>query len=148
MANVISADPVGEVARFDPFRDFENLFGASRLRSWLRDLPEEPTVKMDVSENAQAYRVKAEIPGVRKEDIRVAVDGNMVTISAEVKREKEEKKDETVVHSERYYGRQSRSFTVRHDVDSSKASAVYENGVLELMLPKRTTTSVKEVAVR
>jgi HSP20 family protein len=92
--------------------------------------------------------VKAEIPGVRKEDIDVSIDGNRVSITAEVKREKEERKGETVVCSERYYGTQFRGFTLQHAVDQSKTDAKYENGVLELTLPKRQPMSAKQVSVR
>jgi HSP20 family protein len=91
---------------------------------------------MDVKEDDNAYLVHAEIPGVKKEDIKVDVDGNMVSISAEVKQEKEEKKGERVIRSERYHGSVARSFRLAHDVDDSKAQAKYTDGVLELTLPK------------
>jgi HSP20 family protein len=148
MANIVPVSPFAELARFDPFREFEDVFGTRRLRSLLRDLPEEPAIKMDVSESGESYRVKAEIPGVRKEDIRVSVDGNTVTISAEVKREQEEKRGETVLRSERYEGRQSRSFSLRHDIDAAKAAAKYEDGVLDLTLPKKGSTAAKELTVQ
>ena len=148
MANIIRSDPLGEVARFDPFREIEDFFTGRQLRSLFRDLPETPGIKMDVSEDDKAYRVKAEIPGVMKDDIRVTIDGNSVSITAEVKREKEEKKGETVLRSERYYGSQSRSFTLRHDVDQAKAEAKYEDGILDLTLPKKGGTPVKELPVQ
>jgi HSP20 family protein len=91
--------------------------------------------------------VKAEIPGVKKEDIHVAIDGNEVSISAEVKKDKEEKKGETVVRSERYFGRWARSFTLAWEVDEAKADAKYVDGVLMLTLPKKGGTAVKELAV-
>ena len=148
MANIIRSDPLSEVARFDPFRDIEDFFNGRRLRSLFRDLPETTEIKMDVSEDDKAYRVKAEIPGVKKEDIRVAIDGNSVSITAEVKREKEEKKGETMLRSERYYGSQSRSFTLRHDVDQAKAEAKYQDGVLDLTLPKKGSAPLKELTVQ
>jgi HSP20 family protein len=93
--------------------------------------------------------VKAEVPGVRKEDIHVAVEDDQVSITAEVKKETEEKKGETVLRSERYYGMQSRSFTLMHDVDQSKAEAKYQDGILELTLPKKSNGgAVKQVAVK
>lgn len=147
MAYIIRSDPLGEVTRFDPFQEIEDFFSSRRLRSLFRDLPEAPEIKMDVSEDDKAYRVKAEIPGVKKEDIRVAIDGNGVSITAEVNREKEEKKGETVLRSERYYGRQSRSFTLRHDVDQAKAEAKYQDGILELTLPKKGGAPSKELTV-
>jgi HSP20 family protein len=81
--------------------------------------------------------VKAEIPGVSKDDIKVSVEGNQVSLSAEVKKEKEEKEGAKVIRSERYYGSVSRSFTLDESVDQSAASAKYENGVLQLTLPKK-----------
>jgi HSP20 family protein len=147
MANVVRFDPFDDLALFDPFRDVDRLFGPRRMRRMLRDMPEEPTIRMDVTEDDKAYCVKAEIPGARKEDISVSVDGNAVTISAETRREKEEKKGETVIRTERYYGKQSRSFSLAKEIDSGKADAKYENGVLELTLPKREGTTARELKV-
>jgi len=100
-----------------------------------------PSIRMDVSETPEAYMVKADIPGMKKEDIKVSIEGNQVSISAESRSEKEEKEGETVVRSERSYGRQSRSFTLGSEIDDAKANARYENGVLELTLPKRGSGS-------
>ena len=132
------------LARFDPLRD--NAFRFPR--SFWRNMPDAPEIKMDVSEDDKAFRVKAEIPGVKKEDIKVSIDGNQVSISAEVKRETEEKKGETVIRSERYYGSQYRGFTLQQDVDQAKAEAKYEDGVLILTLPKKETTSAKQLTVK
>ena len=146
MANLTRFNPFSEIARFDPFGDFEDAF---RLpRSFMRGMPEAPQIKMDVSEDDKAYHVKAEIPGVRKEDIKVSIDGDRVSISAEARKEKEEKKGETVIRSERYYGSQFRGFTLQQAIDSAKADAHYENGVLELTLPKREPASAKEIAIK
>jgi HSP20 family protein len=146
MANVTRFDPFGDLARYDPFRDFEGMLGYPRTL-W-RNLPQEPAMKMDVAEDDKAFRVKAEIPGVRKEDINVSIAGNQVTISAEVKKETEERKDEKVIRSERYYGNQYRAFALQQDVDEAKAEAKYDNGVLELVLPKKETAGVRQVAVK
>jgi HSP20 family protein len=143
MANITRFDPFDHLARFEPVRGLEDFFRAP----WTRGAREERQIKIDVSEDHNGYRVKAEIPGVRKEDIDVSIDGNRVSISAEVKREKEERKGETVVRSERYYGTQFRGFTLQHAVDQSKAEAKYENGVLELTLPKRQPKSGKQISV-
>jgi HSP20 family protein len=146
MANITRFDPFADLTRFDPFRGLDDMF---RLpRGLLRSLPEEPQIKMDVSEDDKTYRVKAEIPGVGKEDIKVSIDGNQVSISAEVKREKEERKGEMVIRSERYYGSQFRGFTLQHDVDDTKADARYENGILELTLPKKEPASARQVAIK
>ena len=146
MANLTRFNPFGELARFDPFREFDDMF---RLpRSLVRSMPDEPQIKMDVSEDDKAFHVKAEIPGVQKDDIKVSIDADRVSISAEVRREKEEKKGETVIRSERYYGTQFRGFTVAHAIDQAKAEAKYENGILELTLPKKEPQSAKQIAVR
>ena len=70
------------------------------------------------------------------------------SISAEVKKEREEKKGEIIVRSERYYRKQYRDFSLQHDVDQSKAEAKYDNGVLQLMLPKKGGSAAKRLAVK
>jgi HSP20 family protein len=117
-------------------------------RPWRGDVAEQaPQIRLDLSETDNAYAVKAEIPGVKKEDIDVRVDGNQVTISAEVKQDKEEKKDGRVLRSERRYGYASRTFSLAHDVDQGAADAKYANGVLELKLPKKAPSSGKRLAI-
>lgn len=149
MANITRFDPLSDLVSFTPLRNLEDYFRVPRMRSLVRDLPAEPEIKMDVSEDDNAYYVKAEVPGVKKEDIHAALEDNRVSITAEVKKEKEEKKGETVLRSERYYGMQSRSFTLMHDVDQGKAEAKYQDGILELTLPKKSNGgAVKELAVK
>jgi HSP20 family protein len=104
-------------------------------------------IKMDVREEKDTYRVHAEMPGVRKDDIHVTVEGNTVSISAEVKQEKEVKEGERVLRSERYYGQVSRSFQLGQDVDDANASAKFADGVLELTLPKKTAVASKRLAI-
>jgi len=149
MANITRYDPFSDVVSFTPFRNFEDLFRAPEIRSFVRNLPPEPEIRIDVSEDDKAYHLKAEVPGVKKEDIHIAVEDDRVSITAEVKKEKEEKKGETVLRSERYYGMHSRSFTLMHDVDQSKAEAKYQDGILELTLPKKSNGgAVKQVTVK
>lgn len=150
MANITRFDPFEELARFRPLGDFDDFFKGFRLRPLgpLGDVDMEPRIKVDVSEADAAYSVKAEIPGVKKDDIHVAIEGNQVSIEAEVRKEKEEKKGEKVVRSERYFGKQSRSFTLGHDIDAGKAEAKYSDGVLELKLPKKPNGSSKELKVQ
>lgn len=136
--NLMQLDPFNEIANFSPLRSFEDLFKDFRLRPAFGNLDAEPRIKMDVSETDQAYTVKAEIPGIKKEDVKVAIEGNQITITAEAKHQTEEKKGETVVRRERYFGHQSRSFTLAHEIDDSKAVAKYQDGVLELSLPKKS----------
>ena len=133
------------ITRFDPFHNFDDLFKGFMVRPVLREM--EPDIKMDVSEDDKAYTVRAEVPGVKKEDIKISVDGNQVAISAEVKKEKEEKEGKKVIRSERYYGKVYRSFSLEQDVDQNAAKAKYSDGVLELTLPKKPGTAGKEISV-
>ena len=128
----------------DPIDDvFRNLMRPSRM-----DLASQaPQIKIDLSETDDKYTVKAEIPGVKKEDIDVRIDGSLVSIGAEVKNESQEKKDGRVLRSERRYGYASRSFTLASEVDDSKSEARYENGVLQLVLPKKAGTASKKLAI-
>src|SRR5512140_3105785 len=102
MANITHYDPFKEITRFDPFHNFDDMLKGFMVKPVLRDM--EPEIKMDVAEDDKAYTVRAEIPGATKEDIKVAVDGNQISISAEVKKEKEEKEGKKVIRRERYYG--------------------------------------------
>lgn len=149
MTNIIRTDPLQELARFEPFRDFESFAPSWQpLRRWLRELEAQPSIKLDVTEDEKAYQVKAELPGVKKEDIVVEIDGNQVSLSAEVKRETTEKKGENVVHSERYYGMQSRTFTLGCEIDRKAAVAKFQDGVLELTLPKSGAATSQRIAVQ
>ena len=105
-------------------------------------------LRVDVTEDEKSYTVRAEIPGVRKDDIHVAVDGNQVEISAEVKNEKEVKDGARVLRSERYYGKVSRAFALEQDVDEAATQARYAEGILELRLPKKASASVKRIAIQ
>ena len=141
---------MNELRHFDPFalEPFDESL-RSLLRPWkFGEMEAAPRIKLDVSEQDGAYGVKAEIPGVRKEDIDVRVDGNVVTISAEVKSEKEEKDGGRVLRRERQQGYASRIFTLACPVDEAQVDAKYENGVLELKLPKKAGTPNKRITVQ
>ncbi|HUH87012.1 MAG TPA: Hsp20/alpha crystallin family protein [Pusillimonas sp.] len=139
MANKLARfNNFGDLARFDAFRDLDDFFRNFPLGEALMSKGSAPRITMDVTENDDAYVVKAEVAGVKKEDINVTIDGNMVSIKVETKRDSEQKEGETVVRTERYYGVQSRSFSLAHDIDDDKAVANYQNGVLELTLPKKS----------
>ena len=146
MANINRFDPFRELARF-PFSESESWFHWPSLRPVVRELTVEPQIRMDVKEADNEYRVKADIPGVSKEDIRVSVDGNLVSISAEIKKEKEEKEGERVIRSERSYGMASRSFTLDSEIDAGKVKASYTDGVLEIVLPKKSGSAGREITV-
>ena len=106
-------------------------------------------MKIEVSENAGSYLVKADIPGVKKEDINIRIDGNMVQIDAEIRKEKDTKgAGDKVLRSERYCGAISRAFSLGQDVDDTKAQAKYADGVLTLELPEKATASARKVTVQ
>ena len=140
---------MANITRYNPFDELFNEFGKG---FWLKpmSLPggEELKMKLDVEEDDKAYKVHAEIPGVKKEDIQVDVDGGQVSIRAEVKKDKEEKKDEKVIHSERYYGMVSRSFSLPAEVDEKSVVAKYKDGVLDLTLPKKSGNGSKRINVQ
>lgn len=135
--------------RFDPFSDIDDLFRGFFVRPMqLENQPQLQMVKMDVKEDDNAYMVRADVPGVKKEDIHVSIEGNQVSISAETRVEKEEKEGEKVLRSERYVGKIARSFTLPHEVDDATAEAKYEDGVLELRLPKKAASAAKKLAIK
>lgn len=106
-------------------------------------------MRLDVSEVDGAYKVRADIPGVKKDDINVRIEGNIIQIDAKAKREKDEKeKNGKVLRSERWEGAVSRTFSVSEDVDDTKATAKYEDGVLTLELPKKVSTVSKKIAIQ
>lgn len=130
----------------DPFDDAVR----SLLRPWQVRMPDAaPRIRIDLSEQDGSYSLKAEIPGVKKDDIDIRVDGNTVTISAEVKSEKEEKGNGgRMLRQERQEGYTSRSLTLACPVDEDKVQATYKNGVLALTLPKKADTSTRRIAVK
>jgi HSP20 family protein len=106
-------------------------------------------MRLDVAERDDAYEVKADLPGVKKEDINVRIDGNLVQIDAEIKREKETRGNgNRVLRSERYQGSISRSFSLSQDVEEGKAKARYADGVLTLELPKKTSATARKVQIQ
>jgi len=139
------------ITRFNPLEDaFENLFRGVPV--WLPYAETRAAApmqfRMDVTENEQEYQVRAELPGVKKEEINITINGNEVAVSAEVKHEKDVNNGETVLRAERYYGKIQRAFALGQEVDEATAQAKYNDGVLELKLPKkRTVAAAKRLAV-
>ena len=127
---------MSNITRFNPF-EVEDLFKGFFVRPFRFPAEAELGMKLDVKEAEKEFTVLAEIPGVKKEDITVDVEGDTVSLRAEVKQEKEEKKGERVVHSERSYGMVARSFTLPAAVDDKAVKAEYRDGVLKLTLPKK-----------
>lgn len=140
---------MNELMNFDPFSPSpieETL--RSMMRPWRMDVAERaPSMRLDIAETDKDYQIKAEIPGVNKEDIDVRIEGNQVTLSAEVRKEKQEKDDGRVLRSERAYGYVSRSFTLGCPLDDAKADARYENGVLTLAIPKKAEAAGRKLSI-
>jgi HSP20 family protein len=140
---------MNQLTVYDPFADtgidelFRGFFRPVRLEK-----AGPATIKMDVREQDNAYLVKAEMPGVAKEDIQVSIEGNQVTVGAEVKREKDVKDGERLLRTERYYGSVYRAFTLPVEVDEAASNAKYENGVLELKLAKKPAQTGRKLTVQ
>lgn len=140
---------MANISRYNPTRDaLDDLFRGFFMQPVRFEGQPEVQMKMDVTEDDKAYKVHAEIPGVKKEDIHVHINGNQVSISAEVKNEKEVKEGEKLLRSERYYGSVSRAFSLAQEVDENAAQAKYQDGVLELTLPKKVAVSAKKLVIQ
>jgi len=142
---------MASIQRFDPFNELvDDLFKGFLVRPLSYDGRAEvlPRVKVDVAEKNGAYTVTAELPGVKKDEIQVTIDGAQVTLVAEVKREREASQDERVLHTERVFGKVSRSFTLPQEVDEAKAEAKFRDGVLELTLPKKAAAARKQISIQ
>jgi HSP20 family protein len=104
-------------------------------------------IKVEVRETPQAYLLQAEVPGVRKEDIHVQVEGNVVSLRAEIKQQDVENDGEKVLRSERFYGAVARSFQLPQDIDNTLAKAKYDHGVLTLTLPKKSVAQGQRLVI-
>ncbi|MBI4293348.1 MAG: Hsp20/alpha crystallin family protein [Betaproteobacteria bacterium] len=139
--NIIRRDPFGDVLD-DVFKGF---FGRPlALESG------EPVRRMaiEVTENDGAYNVTAELPGVKKDDIRVTIEGDQVSVSAETRTGRETKQGDRIVHSERYVGKIMRTFRLGQEIDEAAASAKYADGVLELVLPKKAVAGTRQLTIQ
>jgi HSP20 family protein len=143
--------------RWDPFKELEEmekrlatLFGRVPLRS--EGEKEAMTVAewsplVDITEDEKEYLIKAELPEVKKEDVKLTIQDNVLSISGERKYEKEEK-GKKYHRVERAYGSFMRSFTLPEDADGSKVSAEYKDGVLKVHLPKSEKAKPKAIEVK
>jgi HSP20 family protein len=143
---------MSNITRYDPFNDLvDDLFKGFFVRPYgyePREAAVAPRMKVDVAEKNGSYLVTAEVPGVKKEDIHVSVDGAQVTLEAEVKQEREAGKDERVLHVERSYGKATRSFSLPQEIDEAGVEAKYRDGVLELTLPKKAAAQRQRITVQ
>lgn len=136
MANIVRSDPFEDLFRGFFVRPVE--YGGGL---------ETPAMKIDVRDKGDSFMVHAELPGVKKEDIHVQVDGSTVSISAERKQEREVKEGERVLRTERSFGKVSRSFDLGVPLDEGKATAKFTDGVLELTLPHKAVTQAKRLMI-
>jgi HSP20 family protein len=142
---------MANISRYEPFGDvFDDLLKGFFVRPMAFEGQPAAAgrIKIDVSEKNGAYVVEAEIPGVKKEDIRVNIDGDQVSISAEARGEKEIKEDEQVLRRERYYGKVERAFRLGTEIDQAGAVAKYADGVLELTLPKKAEAAGRQLTIQ
>lgn len=140
MANITRYDPLGDL--------FDDLFRGFLVRPAGYEADEPRRMKIDVSEQNGEFKVLAELPGVKKENIKVNIEGDTVSIATEAGAERDVKDGERVLRSERYSGKLSRAFRLAQEIDESRASAKYADGVLELTLPKKEAASAKQLPIQ
>ncbi|MDE3010919.1 MAG: Hsp20/alpha crystallin family protein [Pseudomonadota bacterium] len=135
-------------ARFDPFtRDLDDLFKGMFAGNGALAEGMAGHIPVNVTEDEKAYTVRAEMPGFRKEDIRVEVVGDQLALSAERQKTEERREGENVVINECYYGRQYRSLKLPMPVDATGVKASYADGVLQLVLPKQTGGEKRAITI-
>lgn len=141
MANVSRYDPVSEI--------FDDVFRGFLVRPVAADgLQSAARIKVEVRDQGDAFQVLADVPGVKKEDIKVTVEGDQVTISAEARQERDFNDKERVLHSERRYGKVARSFQLGQEIDETRAQAKYADGVLNLTLPKKAPVNARQLTIQ
>lgn len=101
---------------------------------------------VDVAEDKESFRIHAELPGLKKDDVKISVKDNILMLRGEKKFADEKKKD-NYYRIERSYGMFARQFTLPRGVDTNKIAAKMEDGVLEVMIPKLPEAQEKEVAI-
>jgi len=138
--------------RFEPMREFDHL--SHRFQRFFDEFPgfqpiqkDSYSPRIDISENDNNIIIYAEIPGVLKENLKITLQDNILTIEGEKKKATEEK-DENYFREERAYGKFKRSFTLPVEVDSDKVEAKFENGILEIKLEKYKTKETKEKEIK
>ena len=143
MSNIIKRDPY---AINDILDDLFKGYWVRPVRLF-DEQPETQTIRMDVKESEKSYTVHAELPGVKKEDVQVTIEGNTLAVSAEMKKASQEQEGDKLLRRERYYGKLYRGISLGQEVDEANASARFENGVLELVLPKKAITAARRLAI-
>jgi HSP20 family protein len=135
---------------WDLFGDFDDIINQMRRGPLYRNEEGERALApaIDVSENDHAYVVRAELPGVKKDDLDVTINDGMLTINAETRYEHDEKKKGRVIRQERRYGKYVRSMRLGNDVDDARVTADYTDGILTLTLPKSEEVKPKKIDVK
>lgn len=146
-SSLTCVDPISRILSADPFRNFDDFFSTMRMPSMLGAADMAPRIRMDVTESDQSYKVMADLPGIKKDDIKVNIDGNQVSISAQTETRSEQESASSLC-SERSWGQYYRSFTLPQAVDDAQAQAQFHDGVLELTLPKKSGGSAKPLAIQ
>jgi len=137
---------MANISRFDPFNSVvDDLFRGFLVRPVAYDAPR---LSVDVTEKNGAYLVTADLPGVKKEDIQVDIDGAQLTLTAEINREQQAAEGQRVLHTERSFGKVTRSFSLPQELDEAKAEAKFRDGVLELTLPKKAAAARKAITIQ
>ncbi|MCC8364662.1 Hsp20/alpha crystallin family protein [Lysobacter sp. A6] len=140
-------NPLRQLAGFEPFPEIDSLMRAmARSSTGARQFEDAMELRLDVNEDDDAYVVSVDMPGVRKEDIDVSVDGKQVSIRAEVNRELHQGKGKEI-HRERFAGEAFRTFSLPLDIDGANAKAAYDGGVLSLTLPKMAKGSARQLPI-
>ena len=141
---------MANLTRFSPFDDtLDDLFRGFFVRPVnFEGQASAAQFRVDVAENENAYVLRGELPGVKRDDINITIDGDTVAISAEVKHEKDVKNGDRVLRSERHYGKLYRAFTLGQAVEENAAQAKYADGVLELTLPKKAAAQAKRITIQ
>ena len=136
--------------KWEPLREIEDMFDRyTRAMSWPSRAVTagEWTPRVDISETDKEFVIKAEIPEVKKEDVKVTVENGVLTFQGERKQEKEEK-DKKFHRIERFYGSFVRSFTLPDNVDETKIEASFKDGMLCLQIPKTGEAKHKAIEVK
>ena len=139
------------VTRQDPLAaGLDSLLGEIFRPALVRDHPAVPAaaLRVDVRETADSYVVYAELPGVKKEAIEIEVEGNEVSIAAEIGARREPREGEKWLRVERFHGRTARRFALPHEIDQARADAKFIDGVLELALPKKAPATGRKIAIQ
>ena len=142
------------LARRDLFGSlFDDFFNDAMLRpTWMparmMDMPAVARARMDVVDKGDKFEITMDLPGVKKDDIAVSIEGARVSVSAEAKVEREVKEGERLLHSERYAASYARSFELPAEVTEEAAEAKFENGVLTLVLPKRAPVVSRKLMIK